>query len=420
MDIKNTKNDEKEIKNYATSHYAFYPKGDYPALLAYGFRPIFILLAPYIVLSILLWSLSFSGFINISFMNDALTWHMYEMLYGLGTAGILAFFLTGVPEMFPGAIPIVGKKLLALVSLWVLGRVSFWMIDYVGVYFVALTNISLLVWITALVAKPVFKDVKRNHFSLAYMLIVLISIQIWFFSSSASLIDFTSMEILKVALGAFIVLILLALRRVSMESINELLEDENIDETFYARSPRYNLAIFSIILYTIIEFLYPDNSILAWLAFASAAATLGVLNDFILKDYNILLKPFVMYLMSIIILIALGYGFLGYDYLNDEIYALNHFRHFLTTGAFGLTFYIIMLIVSTIHTGRHLFTNIYTSLGVILIILSSFIRAFIPYYENYMIEAYIISSVLFVIPFIIYMKIFFPYLLAKRVDGLKG
>ena len=75
-----------------------------------------------------------------------------------------------------------------------------------------------------------------------------------------------------------------------MESINELLEDENIDETFYARSPRYNLAIFSIILYTIIEFLYPDNSILAWLAFASAAATLGVLNDFILKDYNILLN----------------------------------------------------------------------------------------------------------------------------------
>ena len=41
-------------KQYATNHYAFYPKGDFPIYLAYGFRPIFLLLAPYIVLSIIL------------------------------------------------------------------------------------------------------------------------------------------------------------------------------------------------------------------------------------------------------------------------------------------------------------------------------------------------------------------------------
>jgi uncharacterized protein involved in response to NO len=110
--------------------------------------------------------------------------------------------------------------------------------------------------------------------------------------------------------------------------------------------------------YTLIEFFYPQNPILAYLALASAASILNILNDFILKDNNILFKPFIIYLMSILILMALGYGFLGFDYLNDEINALNHFRHFLTSGTFGLVFYMVMIVISTIHTGRKIFTNI--------------------------------------------------------------
>lgn len=125
-------------------------------------------------------------------------------------------------------------------------------------------------------------------------------------------------------------------------------------------------------------------------------------------------------MISIVVLMVMGYGFLGYDYINDEIYALNHFRHFLTTGVYGLVFYLVMVIISTIHTGRHLFTNFYTTLGVILIITATLIRVFIPYYEEFTIQAYIVSSILWAIPFLIYMKIFFPFLLNKRADGIPG
>ncbi len=412
--------EQKEKKQYATSHYTHYPKGEYPAVLAYGFRPIFLLLAPYIIISIILWSLSFSGYINLSFMNDPLTWHMYEMIFGIGSAGIIAFFLTGAPELFPGTIPIVGRHLIYITALWAIGRISFWFIDFLGVYFVALTNIPLIIWITLLVIKPVVLDPQRKHISFAYMLVILISIQIWFFLAAASLVETSTMDILKIALGAFTVLELVALRRVNMEAINELLEDEDIDETFYSRSPRYNLAIFCITLYTTVEFFYPTNAILGWIALSCAASVLSILSDFVLKDNNILLKPFVMYMMSILILMSLGYGFMGYDYLNDNIYALNHFRHFLTTGVFGLVFFMVMVIVSTVHTGRHIFTNYLTSIGVILIIIATFIRAFIPFYEQYTMEAYIVSSILWVIPFIIYMKIFFPFLIKARADGIPG
>ena len=407
-------------KQSATNHYTHYPKGEFPPYLAYGFRPIFLLLAPYIVISIILWSLTFAGYISLPFMEDTLNWHMYEMIFGIGSAGIVAFFLTGAPELFPGTIPVVGKKLAFITLLWLAGRVGFWFIDYLGIYLVGFLNIALLVYITALVIKPLFADVTKRHISLGFSLVSLIFAQILFFASAGNLISFDAHSTMLLSLGLFMVLVLLAIRRVNMEAINELLEHEGIDETFYARSPRYNLAIFCVTLYTLIEFFYPQNPILAYLALASAASILNILNDFILKDNNILFKPFIIYLISILIMTSIGYGFLGFDYLNEDINALNHFRHFLTTGTYGLVFYIVMIIISTIHTGRKIFTNIWLNFGVLSIILATFIRSFIPFYEEYTIQAYIISSILWAIPFIIYMKIFIPFLLNPRADGIKG
>lgn len=405
-------------KQPATSHYAHYPEGEFPVYLAYGFRPIFLVLAPYIVISIILWAFLYSGIISLPIEN-ILNWHIYEMVFGLGSAMIIAFFLTGLPELFPGVVPIVGKKLLYIVVLWVLGRFSFWFIDYVGVFIVAFLNISLILYITLLAAIPVFKDKNKKHVSLAYSMLSIVAVQIAFFLSLEKVIDVDPYRILLLSIGLFLVLILLALRRVSMESINEMLEYEKIDEVFFARAFRYNLAIFSILLYSFVEFFYPGNSVLGYIALACFASILGTLNDFVLKDNNILLKPFVLYIISALLMTAIGYLFMAGNYI-FSLNSLNHFRHFLTTGSFGMVFYIVMIIVSTIHTGRPIFTNKYLNIGLLLIILATFIRAFIPFYESYIIEAYIVSSILWAIPFIIYIKIFFPYLLNPRADGIKG
>ncbi|WP_418186163.1 NnrS family protein [Aliarcobacter vitoriensis] len=400
------------------NHYETYPKGDFPIYLAYGFRPIFLLLAPYIVLYIVLWSFVFAGYISLP-INNLLEWHIYEMVFGVGSAMIVAFFLTGLPELFHGVIPIVGRKLAYIVVLWVLGRVGFWFMDFLTVYIVGFLNISLLVYISYLATIPAFKDPNKKHISLVFSMASIVIVQIVYFLSVAGIVDINSYQILLLSLGLFLVLILLALRRISMESINELLEKQQIDEIFLAKSYRYNLAIFCIILYSFIEFFYPNNSTLAYICFACTASILALLNDFVLKDNNILLKPFVLYIVSTIVMTAVGFLFLGFNYL-FELNVLNHFRHFLTTGTFGMVFYVVMIIVSTIHTGRTIFTNWALTLGLILIILATFIRAFIPYYYEYMILAYIVSSILWAIPFIIYMKIFFPFLLSARADGIKG
>ena len=411
---------QQEEKLHATNHYLYYPdEKDIPPYLAYGFRPIFLLLAPYMVLSMVLWGLVWSGYLNISFINDTLTWHIYEMLFGVLTAGILAFLTTGLPELFPGMVPFVGKRLKYIIFLWVAGRVSFWFIDYTGVYTAAFFNLAMLGWIIWF-AKDAVLDKLQRHASIGYIAVVIFIIETWFFASQAGLATTNSMEILKVALGAIVVLILLALRRVNMEAINELMEDKDIDDVFISRPPKTNLAIFTVILFTIVEFYFPHNSALGWLGLATGAAILGITSEYKLQDSFILNQPYVIYLGSIYVMFFLGYTFMGWDLLNPNIDGIHHFRHFITSGAIGLSYIIIMMIIGWIHTGRHLTSNIQTHLMVGLIIVATFMRGLIPFFEEYISELYLYSSIIWSIPFMIYIKVFFHFLMTPRADGIKG
>ena len=129
----------------ATKHYESYPEGNFPIYLAYGFRPAFLLMAPYMILSIILWGLYYSGYITLPFIGDMLSWHIYEMLFGVGFLGMAAFIFTGAPELYPGTIPIVGKTLRNIMLLWVAGRVAFWLMDLISPYPAAIINITLFI-----------------------------------------------------------------------------------------------------------------------------------------------------------------------------------------------------------------------------------------------------------------------------------
>ncbi len=403
-----------------TKHYDSYPEGDVPVFLAYGFRPFFILLPIYIVLSIVLWALFWHGNIRLPFIQDPLSWHIYEMIFGIGIAGVIGFILTAVPELYDDITPVTGRTLLGLVSLWLLGRVAFWMMDIVGIYLVMLIHLPLLLWVMILVFKPIFLDPLRRNISLVLNFFIILIIQGWFFAAVAGWVEQDPFSILKVALGVFMALTLLVIRRVSTEAINEWLEDRHIDDTFIARPPAFNIAIFAVSLFTAVEFFFPGNTILGWLGLAAAAAILNTINDYFLDEVNILLRSYIYPLILILLMLAAGYGFMGFDYLYDGLYGINHFRHFLTTGAFGLAFFMVMVIVGTIHTGRQLCANRWVDAGVILIIFATLLRILIPFFPEITRLLYLSSALLWALPFIIYLVRFYPWLSRPRVDGLPG
>ena len=411
---------QEEEKLHATNHYLYYPDEEgIPPYLAYGFRPVFLLLAPYLILSMVLWGFVWSGIINIPFMDNVIVWHVYEMLFGILPAGVMAFLTTGLPELFPGMIPFVGKRLKYVMLLWIAGRISFWFIDITGVYIAAILNLAMLAWLIWF-AKDVVLDRLQRHASIGYALVALFGIESWFFASVAGLASTDPMAILRVALCAIVILILLAMRRVNMEAVNELMEDKGIDDIYISRPPLTNLAIFSVALFSAVEFFYPDNSALGWIGVATGAAVLAITSDYNLKDKFILNQPYVIYLYLIYIMMALGYALMGWDILLGEPYDINSFRHFITAGGLGLAYLMVMVTIGWIHTGRHLTSNIYTHLMVFFIVLATFMRGLIPFFEEYSMQLYFWSAIVWTLPFVLFIKVFFRFLLEPRADGIKG
>jgi uncharacterized protein involved in response to NO len=408
----------------ATKHYESYPEGDIPVYLAYGFRPAFLLMAPYMVLSILLWALYYNGYITLPFIGDTLSWHIYEMLFGVGFLGMAAFIFTGAPELFPGTIPVVGNPLRNLMAFWILGRIAFWMMDIITPYPAAIINIMLFGWLTLLVIEPIFKDPAKRHVSIAYGFVAVQAAQIWFYLSVLGFVDTPALAILKISLAIFLVLILLSLRRVNTEAVNEIIElEEKNEEIFFARPPAYNLSIFMIALYAAVEFFYPGNRVLGWLGLGTAAAALAILNDFIAYDEETILgKPLIRDLITIPILISIGYALLGYNYLAGQPYFSGDLLHVLTSGAWTLAFYLVMIVISTVHTGRDIAKERsgWITLSVMFILLATALRTAVAFYPEYASFLYMSAAIIWSLPFIIYMVLYFKWLLAAREDGLPG
>ncbi len=205
-----------------------------------------------------------------------------------------------------------------------------------------------------------------------------------------------------------------------MESVNELMEDKDIDDIYVSKPPFTNLAVFTVITFTIVEFFYPQSSTLGWLGLAAGTAILSITSDYKLKDEFILNQPYVLYYASIFVMLSAGYALMGWDLLDDSISGINHFRHFITTGGVGLAYLMVIITIGWIHTGRNLTSNIYTHLMIILMIVATLMRGLIPFFEEYTSELYLYSSIVWTIPFMLYIKVFLRFLLSPRADGIKG
>ena len=154
-----------------------------PILLAYGFRPFFLLLSGYIILTSLLWGMHWAGLISLSFTNNIIEWHIYEMLFGLAAAGIAGFLLTALPEFFEDTTPVTGKPLMWVIILWGSGRLSFWMIDLFGPIIVSMVNLSFWLWLLYQAIKPVLSDPQKRHSAFVFSIMLLTTTQIIFFIS---------------------------------------------------------------------------------------------------------------------------------------------------------------------------------------------------------------------------------------------
>ena len=244
-------------------------------------RPFFVLTMGSAVLLVALWSAVLAlGLPPPRVAGGALVWHAHELLLGFGLAAVAGFVLTAVPEFTAtaSASPRTGRL---LVLLWLLGRLGVWLSGAAGLPALALAALAHLGLIGGLLILllPALRTVAgRRHHAFGWALAALFLLAAGFYVDA--LRGQYPMRWLLAVLGLVMVLIIVAMSRISMRIVNRSIDEAGEGGAPYlARPPKRNLAILCIVLFTLAEFWHPGGRVSGWLACAAAAALCNLMGD---------------------------------------------------------------------------------------------------------------------------------------------
>ena len=336
-------------------------------------RPFFLLTMVSAVLLIALWSAVLAlGLPPPPVAGGALVWHAHELLLGFGLAAVAGFVLTAVPEFTEtaSASPRTARR---LVQLWLLGRAGFWLSGVTGspaLALAALAHLGLLGGLLALLWPALRTAAGRRHHAFGWALAGLFVLVAGFYVDA--LRGAYPMRWLLALLGLVMALIIVAMSRISMRIVNNVIDETGEGrEPYLVRPPRRNLAILCIALFTLAEFVQPGGRVSGWLACAAAAALCNLMGDWHVGRPLLRRLPLMLY--AVYVCMALGYALIGMALLAGGPGA-SAGRHLLTVGAIGLSIYAVICIAGRAHCGHSADERPWVVQGAVLIVVAAVLR----------------------------------------------
>lgn len=348
-------------------------RAPWPVLLC-SFRPLFLASLASALLGIGLWLAFLDGLPLPEVPGGPLVWHAHELLFGFGLAAVAGFVLTAVPE-FTETAPFGWRTGAAFAVTWLIARLAFWSSGTLGPWPAAIFEVGLAVALAARLGPRLLADPLRRQpgffGGLCAMALVVVGFHIDVLAGRYP------MRWLLAAIGVLMMLIIVAMSRISMRIVNDAIAarraaGHEVDEDYRARPPRRNLAIFCVALYTLGEWALPSGTLLGWLALAAAAAVFNLLNDWHVG--RALFDRWALTLYGVYLSMALGYALIGVAHLGGGL-GVNAGRHLLTIGAMGLSILAVFCIAGRTHSGYRLDTRAWVPLAVMLLIASALARA---------------------------------------------
>lgn len=141
-------------------------------LFGNGFRPFFLGGAIWAAVAMLLWIALLTGQVSFASRYGAVAWHAHEFLFGYGSAIVVGFLLTTIPN-WTGRLPVRGRPLGALFAVWVAGRMAILFIDVVGFVAAAAVDSLFLIGFSAIVWREIMAGRNWRNLKMALILTVL-------------------------------------------------------------------------------------------------------------------------------------------------------------------------------------------------------------------------------------------------------
>ncbi|MBA6413416.1 NnrS family protein [Parahaliea sp. F7430] len=392
------------------------PNNQPPILLAYAFRPFFLLSAFYAAAAMAVWISAILG--GPVLLPATLTpdWHAHELVYGFVGAAIAGFLLTAITN-WTGSAPLAGTKLALLLLLWFAGRIAMAFNATLAPAVVALLDLSFLLALALYVALILWRTKNRRNAPLVLVLLTLVAgnalMHAGWIQRSAELILLGR----NLALDLITVLMTIVAGRITPAfSANWLrARGETINTV---ATPRLDQAAIGSV------------ALMALCSLAGAAAlvtgliaiTAGLLNALRLyrwAGWRIRREPLLW-------ILHLAYGFIVAALLArglvllDILQAPSLWQHLIGAGAMGILVLGVMTRVSMGHTGRPLALRPGGLVIYIAIIVAALLRVLVALNTIDYQSGLLLSAGAWIVAFALFCIAYAPVLWSPRADGRPG
>ncbi|MBF0434370.1 MAG: NnrS family protein [Magnetococcales bacterium] len=389
------------------------PKG--PALLAYGFRPFFILACLWSMLAMGMWLMILYGPLNSTESLPSSWWHGHEMLFGFVAAAASGFLLTAVTNWTQSQ-PLRGIPLLSLALLWSAGRLLMWWTPPEAFFWLAsVIDLSFLLALAGIITLPVVRTRMYHQGIFPALILLLWFANLLFHLEWLGITQETAVVGMRLGINSMVWLIVVFGGRMLPAFTQNAFA--NLDHKPQIRTwPLIEtLAHGSLVAVCIGDILFLDY----W-----ATGLVFILTACIHAIRLAGWKPMQTIRHPIVWVLHLGYAWIVIGFLLRALAVLTDWMmpstafHAITVGGFGVLILGIMTRVTLAHTGRPLQLDITTSSLFLLMALNVPLRlGFVPFDYGWAVS---LSGVVWVFVFLIYSLKFLPFLVRPRVDGRPG
>ena len=378
------------------------------ALWALGFRPFYLLASAFAALSILLWSLQFTGWLGQPYL-PAPIWHAHEMIFGFALAVVVGFLFTA-GRNWSGLPTPTGWRLAALAGLWVAGRVL--VLTPFG-WAAALVNAAFPLAAAIAIAIPFIKARNQRNYFFIGLLVMMSAVVLGIHLEQLGVVRFPGWAGIQIALDAILFIMAVMAGRVI-----PMFTNNGVPGAAATRKPLVEKAALGATLVLLAaDALQASGWALALVAGVAAAAHLvrwSLWDPFKTLRTPIVWVLQVAYLWIPVHLVLRAAAALGW-------LAPSAATHALTVGAIGGLIIGMMTRTARGHTGRPLQADRYETACYLMVLLAALLRVFVPLFAPaLMLQAVVWSAVLWSAAFGLYFVRYWPVLTRARLDGRPG
>ena len=386
------------------------------AMFDYGFRPFFWAAGAFALLGLVAWLWVYATGASPLRGQPPQLWHGHEMLYGFVGAAIAGFLLTAVPS-WTGSRGFAGAPLMLLAVLWLVGRLAFAGTAALPFALVVACELAFFPALIVMLAPPLLRARNRNTPLLLVLAAFWIGDAVLLYALARGDLLLARTTLL-VAIDVVLLLVTVIGGRIVPVFTANALRSRGEDPGIRGSQWLDGLVIGAMVAVVLVDAAAPWRPVAGVIAGLAAGAQAWRMSRW--RSMRTFHEPLVWSLHLAYAWLPVGLALKATHLLTGVPWAA-HWLHALTIGVAASMVLAVMTRAALGHTGRPLVAARPTATAYVLLGLAALVRVITPSLAGMEYRwTVMISGVLWITAFALFLITYTPILMRPRIDGRAG